>query len=42
MKKGYVTNLLVELRDVIVGLVRGLDENRVLLQFLGRRHLGRG
>ena len=33
------TNLLVELVDVVVGLVLRLDEGGVLLNFLRRRHL---
>ena len=34
------TYLLVELIDVVVGLVLGLNEGGMLLDFLGRGHLG--
>ena len=36
---GGSTHLLVELVDVVVGLVLRLDEGGVLLNFLRRRHL---
>ncbi len=35
------TYLLVELVDIVVGLVLGLDEGGVLLDFLGSGHLTR-